>query len=143
MSAKFDEFGQKIYETVAEAKEAFLKVLDISSGYAHEFGKSDEEITESFNKTCIIEANTCKGTNGRLWQQAAREICAERGLVWETKPEPSPALKAFFKKREIPIGKKPCSKCGGSGNFCLYIENGTPKSNTGYDCYACGGKGYK
>jgi hypothetical protein len=49
---------------------------------------------------------------------------------WVVKPQPSPKHYA-------------CGKCGGTGKFVLYMENGSPKSNTGFDCYACGGAGWK
>lgn len=35
-----------------------------------------------------------------------------------------------------------CPKCGGTGFFCLGIENDAPISNTGFDCFKCEGSGW-
>lgn len=34
-----------------------------------------------------------------------------------------------------------CPKCGGTGFFCLYILDDRPISNTGFQCWKCGGTG--
>jgi hypothetical protein len=55
-------------------------------------------------------------------------------LLFKAKPEPK-----HDKDLEVCVA---CSKCGGSGFWCKYVENGVPKSSTGFDCYACGGTGW-
>ena len=35
-----------------------------------------------------------------------------------------------------------CTKCYGTGAFCLGLLNGKPYSNTGFTCYRCSGSGY-
>ncbi len=35
-----------------------------------------------------------------------------------------------------------CYKCGGTGFYCMGIENGKPYSHTGFDCFPCGGTGW-
>lgn len=35
-----------------------------------------------------------------------------------------------------------CPKCGGTGFWCLYVENGVARSNTGTACWKCNGTGW-
>lgn len=35
-----------------------------------------------------------------------------------------------------------CSKCGGTGFYCMGLENGNPFSRTGFVCYPCNGTGW-
>lgn len=35
-----------------------------------------------------------------------------------------------------------CHRCGGTGQFITYVENGVPRGPGG-KCYRCGGKGYQ
>lgn len=36
-----------------------------------------------------------------------------------------------------------CSKCDGTGFYCMGTRNGVPYSKTGFDCYTCGATGWK
>jgi hypothetical protein len=36
-----------------------------------------------------------------------------------------------------------CNKCGGTGFYCMGVENGRPYSYTGFACRLCGGKGWQ
>lgn len=35
-----------------------------------------------------------------------------------------------------------CTKCNGTGFYCMGYINGQPYSQTGFTCYKCAGKGY-
>ena len=53
-----------------------------------------------------------------------------------TSPKPMPEVDEFHTAHE-------CSKCGGTGFYCMGVENGRPYSRTGFRCYGCGGTGWK
>ena len=36
-----------------------------------------------------------------------------------------------------------CSKCGGTGFYCMGVLDGNPYSHTGFKCYGCNGLGWK
>ena len=40
------------------------------------------------------------------------------------------------------MARRICSKCNGTGKYCMGIENGRPYSRTGFTCYPCHGTGY-
>lgn len=63
-------------------------------------------------------------------EKARQENQKTHDRFWVEKPQPSP-------------NHYRCQKCDGTGKFVLYFENGRPKSNTGYECYSCGGAGWK
>ncbi len=37
----------------------------------------------------------------------------------------------------------PCTKCGGTGFYCMGTLDGQPYSYTGFACRPCGGRGWK
>jgi len=37
---------------------------------------------------------------------------------------------------------RPCSSCGGTGFYCMGVENGRPYSRTGFNCFRCDGSGW-
>jgi hypothetical protein len=41
---------------------------------------------------------------------------------------------------KTPTPPRKCDRCGGTGQFITYVENGVPKGPGG-SCYRCGGKG--
>lgn len=40
------------------------------------------------------------------------------------------------------MAKEKCRKCGGNGFWCKGYHNGEPISQTGFQCWGCGGVGY-
>jgi len=145
-----DEKGNLFFEdiTVDETIARLSKALDVTVALV---GK---ELSDERKREVILESfdnGLAKGHNTRAERDEAAvklgfPTLAEREIVekskiqeqsdaawkkfWVVKPQPSPEHYA-------------CGKCGGTGKFVLYMENGSPKSNTGFDCYACGGAGWK
>lgn len=100
--------------------------------------KSLEEEVERGLYVTLDEVNEWRASLGiepyvTKAQRAAKERAAKS----------QDAFNSFCKPQPKPEGaKRQCPKCGGSGKFVLYMENGIPKSNTGYTCYKCNGKGW-
>jgi hypothetical protein len=148
MSAKFDKNGELEITSVEDAKESLYSLYNIVRSVMAE--KTPEEIEVAIDKELINGAyHFLPGKYTEFYREASRQICDERGIDWQS-ADPSKKVKQQEKKSTgtfwkviCPPDHKPCGKCGGTGKFCLYIENGQPKSNTGHTCYACGGKGYK
>jgi hypothetical protein len=50
--------------------------------------------------------------------------------------------RVYYGEYRIGIGDRQCSKCGGSGFWCLGWDGDRPISNTGLKCFPCNGTGY-
>ena len=144
MSAKFDETPA----STLDAKEELYSLHNLVRSIVT--GKTAEEIEAAIDKELIKGAYDTRPVKyAKFYREAAQQICDERGIDWKS-ADPSKNTEQKEKKAPdvfwkviCPPDQKSCGKCGGTGKFVLYIENGKPKSNTGHTCYSCGGKGYK
>ena len=61
--------------------------------------------------------------------------------------EPKYDAPKFAEKKRIPnkdgFTVCKCCKCGGTGVYAMWVENGRPASTTGTTCYPCNGTGWK
>jgi YspA, cpYpsA-related SLOG family len=57
--------------------------------------------------------------------------------AWLARTEVEPTLDLM-----PPLGRVPCARCGGTGQFITRVENGEPKGPGG-PCFRCAGKGYQ
>ena len=47
-----------------------------------------------------------------------------------------------YQEHSPSVKSKPCPNCGGTGFYCMGVENGQPYSRTGFSCFKCSGTGW-